>query len=49
MTEMRDGVILEEVMNQGVQMAPKARKGKAFQGQSLEPSEEPALPSATLI
>lgn len=28
MTETRDGVILEEVMNQGAQMAPKATKGK---------------------
>lgn len=47
MTETRDGV-LPEGMNKGVQMAPKARKGKE-PGQSLEPSEDPALPSATLI
>lgn len=48
MTETRGGVILEGVMNKGVHMAPEARKGKGLY-RSREASEEPALPSATLI
>lgn len=47
-TETKGGVILEGVMNKGVHMVPEARKGKALY-LSLEASEEPAIPSGTLI